>query len=98
MLIKVGESEFKPLLNRNKTIADIKEHLGPWLALIRDVVNYGSNLIPRCFSSSEKGLKDTVLLAILLRQVVAMLDGVETLLSNGATHAAQLQMRALFEA
>src|SRR5208283_2575345 len=37
-------------------------------------------------------------LAILLRQVVAMLDGVELLLSNGATHAAQLQMRALFEA
>ena len=36
--------------------------------------------------------------AILLRQAVAMLDGVGILLANGATHAANLQMRALFEA
>jgi hypothetical protein len=98
MLIKVRESEFKPLLDPDKTIADIKEHLSPWIDLIRDVTNYGSNLIPRCFSSSERSMKDAVVLAILLRQVVAMLDGVEILLSNAAAHAAQLQMRALFEA
>jgi hypothetical protein len=56
----------------------------------------GSNLIPRCYSSSEKNLKDAVLLPILLRQAVAMLDGVELLLTSGAVHAANLQMRALF--
>lgn len=98
MLIKVPESEFKALLDPDKVIADIKEHLSPWIALVQDVTNYGSNLIPRCFSSSERSLKDAVVLAILLRQAVAMLDGVGILLANGATHAANLQMRALFEA
>src|SRR5438132_3202821 len=53
---------------------------------------------PSVYSSSEKNLKDAVLLPILLRQAVAMLDGIELLLTSGATHAANLQMRALFEA
>jgi hypothetical protein len=43
-------------------------------------------------------LKDVIVIATLLRQVVAMLDGVELLTSNGAVHAAALQARALFEA
>ncbi len=98
MLIKVPESEFKPLIDRERSLADVKEHMGPWIDLIRDVVNYGSNLIPRCFSSSKRNWADLVVIAILLRQVVAMLDGAEVLLSAGAVHAAILQMRALFEA
>jgi len=98
MLIRVGESEYKPLLDRGRVLADIQQHLGPWINLIRDVTNYGTNLIPRCFSSSDRNLKDVVVIGILLRQVVAMLDGVEILLSQGAAYAAQLQMRALFEA
>jgi len=97
LLIKVRENEFKPLLDREKTAEDVKQ-LKPWLLLIRDIVNYGTNLIPRCISSSDRKLEDAVLVAALLRQVVAMLDGVEVLLSEGAVYAANLQMRALFEA
>jgi len=98
LLIKVREQEFTALLDRDKIVADIRQHLRPWTDLVQDVVNYGSNLIPRCFTSSERDLKDAIVLAILLRQVVAMLDAVDVLLSNGAAHAAQLQVRALFEA
>jgi uncharacterized protein DUF5677 len=98
MLIKVRENEFRRLIDREKVVAEIREHLKPWVDLIYDLVNYGSNLIPRAFASSERNLKDTVVIAVLLRQAVAMLDGVEVLLSKGACHAAQLQMRALFEA
>jgi len=98
MLIRVGESEYKPLLDRDRVVADVNQHLSPWINLIRDVTDYGTNLIPRCFSSSEKKLKDVVVLGVLLRQAVAMLDGVEILLSQGAVHTANLQMRALFEA
>ena len=98
MLIRVGENEFKPLLDRDRALDDVKRHLRPWLDLIRDVTNYGTNLIPRCFSSSEKKFKDVVVIGTLLRQVVAMLDSVEILLSQGAPHPANLQMRALFEA
>jgi hypothetical protein len=62
-----------------------------------ELVNYGTNLIPRCFESSSRRRVDAVVLGILLKQVVTMLDGAEVLLSNGAAHAAKLQMRALFE-
>jgi hypothetical protein len=48
--------------------------------------------------SSDRKLADAIILATLLRQAVAMLDGIEILLSNGAVYAANLQMRALFEA
>jgi hypothetical protein len=97
-LIKIPENDFRALIDRDKIAAEINEHLRPWTSLLRDLVSYGSNLIPRCYSSSGKSLKDAVLLAILLRQVVAMLDGVDLLLSSGAVYAATLQLRALFEA
>lgn len=98
LVIKVPENEFKALIDRSKVVSDVKEHLSPWTALINDITNYGTNLIPRCFSSSGRDLKDIVVLAVLLRQAVAMLDGIDILLSNGALHVAQLQIRALFEA
>jgi Family of unknown function (DUF5677) len=98
LLIKVPESEFKPLLDRDRTLADIRDHLEPWLRLIRDITSYGTHLIPRCMLSSERKLSDAVILAILSRQIVAMLDGVEILVSSGAVYAANLPMRALFEA
>lgn len=98
MLVTVWETEYKPLLDREKVFSDVKTHLQRWTNLIHDVVSYGSHLIPRCFSSSPRGLKDAIVIGVLLRQVVAMLDGVDILLTNGATHVAHLQMRALFEA
>lgn len=98
LLIQVPESEYKPLLDREKAAADVVSHLQRWIGLVHDVTSYGSNLIPRCFVSSERKLKDAILIGVLLRQVVAMLDGMDVLLASGATYAAQLQMRALFEA
>ncbi len=96
-LITVPESEFKPLLDRDRTLADVNEHLQPWVRLIRDITNYGTNLVPRCMASSGKKLEDAIVLATLLRQAVAMLDGIEILLSNGAVYVSNLQRRALFE-
>lgn len=98
MLIRVPESEYKPLLDREKAVADVKSQLHRWIDLIHDVTSYGSRLIPLCFTSSERKLKDVILIGVLLRQVVAMLDGIDVLLTNGATYAAHLQMRAVFEA
>lgn len=97
-IIKIGESEFPPLLDRGKAVADVKRAFSAQLEMLRDVTNYGTNLIPRCYGSSDKALKDIVVIATLLRQVVAMLDGVELLVSNGSVHTAALQARALFEA
>lgn len=98
LIIKVPESPYKGFLDRENVVRAVKEQLKPWCDLVEDVANYGSNLIPRCFASSDRKLKDTVVLAILLRQVVAMLDSVHIHLSNGACYSAQLPTRALFEA
>ena len=98
LIIKVPEKEFVALLARDQVIADINKHLRPWINVIHDLASYGSNLIPRSFGSSDRDLKDSIVLAVLLRQVVAMLDGVDLLLASGATYAAHLQLRALFEA
>jgi hypothetical protein len=97
LLIKVPESAHKGLLDREEVVASIRQDLRPWSTLLEDIASYGSNLIPRCFVSSNRGLKDIVVLAILLRQVVAMLDGIHVLLSHGACYVAQLSTRALFE-
>jgi len=96
--INIRENEFRGLLDREKVLADVHRAFSPQLDLVRDLTNYGTNLIPRCFTSSDHDLKDVVLIGILLRQAVAMLDGIELLLSNGAVYAAGLQARALFEA
>ena len=74
------------------------EQLKTWTGLLRDLANYGSNLIPRAFSSSGKTLGDAILIGTLLRQVVAMIDAIEILLCRSAVHAATLQLRAMFEA
>lgn len=85
MLIKVREHEHPALLDRENVTADAEKHLKPWLDLVRDLVNYGTNLIVRCVQSSERKTKDRVVLTILLRQAVAMLDSVEVLLSKGCS-------------
>ncbi len=61
MLIRVPESEYKSILDRERAVADVKTHLHRWIGLIHDVTSYGSNLIPRCFTSSERKLKDVIL-------------------------------------
>jgi hypothetical protein len=96
--IKVRENEFTPLLDREKARSHVLHAFPNQLATLKDLTNYGTNLIPRCYTSSDRDLKDVVVVGILLRQAVAMLDGVEVLMSNGAVYSAGLQARALFEA
>src|SRR6185437_6967204 len=98
MLIKVREQAHPAIMDRETINADAEQHLKPWLDVISDMVNYGTNLIIRCVNSSDRKTKDRIVLTILLRQAVAMLDGIEVLLSQGCTHVANLQVRALFEA
>jgi hypothetical protein len=37
MLIRVPESEYKPLLDRERAVADVKTYLHRWIGLIHDV-------------------------------------------------------------
>ncbi|MGE0407510.1 MAG: DUF5677 domain-containing protein [Candidatus Korobacteraceae bacterium] len=94
----IPEDPHKGLLDDETATAFASEQLNTWTALLRDLANYGSNLIPRAYTSSDKTLGDAVVIGILLRQVVAMADAIEILLCRSAIHASTLQLRAMFEA
>lgn len=94
----MAENEFKGLLDRHKSTNDAQSTSGETLALLRDITNYGTNLIPRAFGSSDRGMGSIITICVLLKQVVSMIDAVEILVSKGHTHAGYLAYRAAYEA
>jgi hypothetical protein len=55
----IPEDPHKGLLDDEGTTAFASDQLKEWTNLLRDLANYGSNLIPRAFSSSGKTLPRT---------------------------------------
>jgi hypothetical protein len=94
----MNEKPHAALLNREEPQALAKDHFGKQTALLRDLANYGSNLVIRAFDSSPKGMAEIVVCGVLLKQVVSMVDAAEVLLSSGCGHAAFLPARTAFEA
>jgi hypothetical protein len=62
------------------------------------MVGYGTHLIIRAYNASEKDYVSMVVVAVLLKQIVSMLDAVEILMREGHSYPALLQVRAAFEA
>lgn len=91
------ESPYKELLDRESHKIDLDENFSEILETVRDVVNYGTNLLIRCFGTGERKIADVVILGVLLRQAISMLDALEILVSNTSVYPANLQCRALFE-
>jgi len=94
----MSDQAFKSILDRDKAEADIREHFQPQTDLLGDLVNYGTNLIPRAYGSSAKTVVDVVVCGVLLKQIVAMTDAIEVLARSGIVHAAFLPARAALEA
>ncbi len=92
------ETEYKEILDRSKHAEDVQTHFKDALLLLRNLTNYGTNLIPRAYTSSDRGLAAAITIGVLLKQVVSMLDAVEILVSKGHIHAAHLEARAAYEA
>lgn len=86
------------LLDRVKPKADIEAHFKDALNLLKELVDYGTTLIEKTYFASEKKPEDAIVICVLLKQVVAMLDAEEILVSEAAVYAAHLQARAAFEA
>ena len=100
MLDKLFYMNEKPLiaiLDREKVRLEVKEHFQDQINLIQELINYGTNLLTRCFASSNHSIADIAILAGLVKQFIAMLDACEILLSNGAVLATRLPSRSLFE-
>jgi hypothetical protein len=92
------EKEFKKIIDRERQEKDAKTYFSAHIELLEDIVNYGSNLVPRAFDSSKKKLKDVIVVLVLFKHVLSMVDGVEILISKGACTQAMLQARSAFEA
>jgi len=94
----VSDEANEGILNRAEAITSAAQHYGPQIELLRQITNYGTNLILRAYNSSSRGLTDVVVCAVLLKQVVEMIDAVQVLVEAGSTHAAYLPARAGLEA
>lgn len=92
------ETPHPAILNREEVKAVALQHFAKQTELLRDLANYGSNLIVRAFDSSPKKMAEVVVCGVLLKQVVAMVDAAEVLLSAGCGHASFLPARTAFEA
>lgn len=92
------ETEYKEILDRKKHVNDVRNNFSDELNLLIDFVNYGTNLIPRAFVSSDRSLTPIIIVGVLLKQIVSMFDAFEILVANANLHAAQLAARAIFEA
>lgn len=86
------------ILDRDDAVTLVREHFSEQVLMVKDLADYGTNLILRTFNSSDKGLSDVVVCGVLLKHVVAMVDAAQVLVDQGAVMAAFLQARSAYEA
>jgi len=92
------DNPFKGILDREETASYVNQHFQDTIGLLREIVDYGTHLIPRCYTTAKsKDLTAAVVLGTLLKHSVAMLDAIDILVSQGAVFLAHLPARGLFE-
>jgi len=94
----VPDSPHPLILNRDEASALVREHFAPQVGLLMDLTSYGTNLVIRAYNSSDHQLPAALVCGVLLKHVVAMVDGVHILFAEGAVLAAFLQARSAYEA
>lgn len=91
------DTPHKILLPREEAAENIQKIFAPQIALLEQLVNYGSQLIPRAFDTSGKKLHDVVIVHNFLKQAVTLLDGMHLTASQGSMVNANILLRGLFE-
>jgi len=86
----------KQLLDRERMDQFINEKLSPSVTLLRELVDYGVDLLSKC---SERGgsLADLIIIGHFFKHAITMLDAVEIQLSRGAVFAAGVSARSMLE-
>jgi len=87
----------KNILDRKLFRTQIEESFNNQIALLEQVVNYGTNLVPRCFNTSDRRIPDTVAILSFLKHAVTSLDAVSILAREGAALSCFPHIRSLFE-
>lgn len=86
------------LLDREAPAKLVEQHLRAQCDMLKELADYGAELIWRAYDASAKQLTEAIAIGVLLKQVVAMVDAAEELVRIAAIHAANLQARAACEA
>jgi len=89
---------FKSIIDRDLSISQAKELIDFISPLLKECINYSSNLIARCFLTS--GERETVKLAplFLSQHMLGLADAIEVLLSQCCVQVVYTILRSLFEA
>ena len=87
----------KELLDREKIDEFVNAQLSAPVSLLRELVDYGVDLIDRC-GQAGGSLSDLVVTGHFFKHAVSMLDSVEILLSRGAVFASGVSARSMLEA
>jgi hypothetical protein len=96
MEMKPTEPAFK-LLNRSQSIADAKPLIERASPLLREIVNYSTNVFMRCMHAGNSGSKDLPAFTLYLH-MIEMTDGIEVLMSQACCEPAVPLLRSSFEA
>lgn len=90
----------KSILDREKPAQEAQRIFADTTALLREIADYGSNLIVRCHACGQRDpdVADLVLLGALGKHAVAMVDAFEVNLNAAAMFGAQLAARSLLDA
>jgi hypothetical protein len=87
---------YKQILHR-KYADEMTPHFKDSIALLNEVLDYGSFLLPRAYGNSPRDIKAICLIFVQFRQFLAHLDGVAILAGSGNCISAFLQLRSLLE-
>lgn len=87
----------RKILDRSRSVQDVDDHFSEQIKLLTELTDYGTLLLVRCHSSSNKQFEDLVILAILFKHILTLIDSIQVLLTNGAVLISQLISRTLFE-
>ncbi len=91
-------SSDKTIVDRTDPASEFSNYFKKASEVLRDIVDYGAQLVPTAFSNSSRQMEDIITIGVLLHQVVMMVDGVEILMTQVALKSAHLQSRACLEA
>ncbi len=75
----------------------MQEVFRPQLELLEELVNYGSNLIPRAYSDAKTDTADVVVIHNFLKQAVVLMDGIHIAATQGSVINGLILLRSLFE-
>jgi hypothetical protein len=85
------------IFNTELASLEVKEHFSRSISLLREIVDYGIDLVLRGYMTSNRGIPDFIVFNVFLKNIVIQADGVLILLDKGAGEASKSNLRVIFE-